>query len=815
MEHELSLRACPSKDNQAAGWVVTGPSKEGGRRWKRFFLSREKAEAFLEQQRKSSGGEEASETARADAALKESTATRRKRKLRRASENEEKNEKWDRAVAEREARKREKRSREAFAVSSPRLLGIIVLICLASGIDRAVRYLGAEEKGEQLFISQFEANPLLSGWTTSGKGADWTTTEACSGSRSIQVQNATWISPLILARPREWYRITFQSKAPGSSSNPGGTGYGYCSVSFFDQTGSRVLSDFRSSVFPSISWETNELRVRALFLKDSNGRELPAKMRVRFTPIAGRPFFVDDLSIEQTTGAEVLAWSDAVYKKLPARLAYEPKATRWQRIPRTMAKLTRGEGVRIVMLGGRSHEELSHSPLDVLVKRRYPKSIIELITPVAAGTGPQNLKEQAAECVNRYRPDLLMIGDIDSRSSLRDIKQLIDQVRKNDLQTQRNTEMMFVTTGWSPNSIPPDSFLFSRTVRELDQVFENNQSIPSDFRGRLLRLAAANAIEYLDMNGIVSEFIFGPAEAAGVGPPTDAAGNPFSFWMRDSRDPNDRGRQIMARVFEAYFSSHLSDDGGRSPRKARQGFDPEGAAGDEQKLREATAEFDIASNERLVFGESFSDDSQFTLESMAVGEGVAFSTSDKHGAQARYEFKRPLEISEGDVAVYWAFRSNSEAGAEEGKLQMSLDFATPSPANEESPVQLALEVRPRASCVLSVKAETQGKTFPEMIIEAPGKTFGTIAVVEKFRLLLRWLGGDRVVVEPFWWDRKTERWEKFRRSEAEGRIPVALELSLKNDLLERQVIKSIQFQPYSVEAKLDTVVVTARAHNRR
>ena len=82
----------------------------------------------------------------------------------------------------------------------------------------------------------------------------------------------------------------------------------------------------------------------------------------------------------------------------------------------------------------------------------------------------------------------------------------------------------------------------------------NPGGVPAGYRGDLLNFCATNDIEYLDLTGVASEFIYGPAAAAGVGPPANANGDPYSYWLRDLIHSNDRGKLIQGRMLEAFFA---------------------------------------------------------------------------------------------------------------------------------------------------------------------------------------------------------------------------------------------------------------------
>lgn len=68
--------------------------------------------------------------------------------------------------------------------------------------------------GDVLLSDGFETDPLVSGWTRSGSGAEWTTTESAADSHSLKADTDAWSSPLLDTQPLRWYRLSFKSKAP-------------------------------------------------------------------------------------------------------------------------------------------------------------------------------------------------------------------------------------------------------------------------------------------------------------------------------------------------------------------------------------------------------------------------------------------------------------------------------------------------------------------------------------------------------------------------------------------------------------------------
>ena len=260
------------------------------------------------------------------------------------------------------------------------------------------------------------------------------------------------------------------------------------------------------------------------------------------------------MRVETTTPQEVAQWGDTEYDAIPAKLAYVPKSDRWSRLPLTMNRLRTGQNLRIVMLGDSVESDTENSPFDTWLERLYPGANIELIDSIIGGGSIEYFATNMPEWVFPYQPDLLCIGGISSDDNLSAFQSVVDQMRTNDLENGRTTEILILTRQWSPSTVTGD-YLLAPGLTELDQVPTNNPGgVPSGYSGDLLNFCASNNIEYLDLNGVASEFIYGPAAAAGIGPPTNSNGDPYSYWMRDGTHSNDRGKLILGRMLEAFFA---------------------------------------------------------------------------------------------------------------------------------------------------------------------------------------------------------------------------------------------------------------------
>ncbi len=225
-------------------------------------------------------------------------------------------------------------------------------------------------------------------------------------------------------------------------------------------------------------------------------------------------------------------------------------------------------------------------------------------------------------------------------------------------------------------------------------------------------------------------------------------------------------------------------------------------------LADAAADFKFGPGEFPIFGETFSQDSIFSMETMVIHDGIAVSEPSKNWSQASYTFDRPLDVREGDITIYWAFFSDPSVGEERGKLYTYLNFTDPPKTNHPEPARVALNVRPGAWCMFYRDPGWQLKNDPEWKVDVPGRTFPDRQTVERFRLVIRWSGTDYVRFEPDWWDRASASWKLLTRRESSRSESAVMELSIREHLLGHTSFRSLQFQSVSDTPRLDTVVVT-------
>lgn len=260
----------------------------------------------------------------------------------------------------------------------------------------------------------------------------------------------------------------------------------------------------------------------------------------------------------------------------------------------------------------------------------------------------------------------------------------------------------------------------------------------------------------------------------------------------------------VSRFFRIEAEESDSDGNGVSDwAEWRRGTDPD-------TLAEVNGEFSTDPADRPIFAESFTNGSRFGSDRMFVHDGFVSGLPGENWAQVTYFFDQPPDVRDGDIVVYWAFKSVPLAGPEESKLYMYLNFTDVPVLTYPEPARIAMNVRPLTWCVLYCDPGWQLPNDPELYIDPPVTTFPNAQTIEKFRVIVHWEGGDRVTVTPAFWNRTAELWQPFTPRDHPELGPVVMELSIANHLFGNTVFKSVFFQAYSSYPELDSVLVTVR-----
>lgn len=211
-------------------------------------------------------------------------------------------------------------------------------------------------------------------------------------------------------------------------------------------------------------------------------------------------------------------------------LDYTPPKTRWQWVPKTIARLRDGGTLRIVMLGDSIVNNIQSSGFNLLIERAYPGSKIEKIVSVRGSTGcwyyqePEHLKEY----VLRHAPDLLMIGGISQRGDVEAIRSVIRQTRA----ALPEVEVIVMT----------DVFGAKGTIDPYDpKTAAEPDPDGTGYRDRLYKMALEERVEYINLTQPWARFLA-------------ASKQPLGAFMSDAVHANARGCQLVGRLLELYFA---------------------------------------------------------------------------------------------------------------------------------------------------------------------------------------------------------------------------------------------------------------------
>lgn len=385
--------------------------------------------------------------------------------------------------------------------------------------------------GDTVFKSDFEIDPLKSGWVMTGpvSAANWEDTLGAHGGRCLYTNEGAWESPMIPVTPFTFYKTTFQAKVTPrtmpKTSEPPKVGHpaspedfpAYWSVFYYDANGKQLDSDHYWGLELSDRWTKRDYVTYA--------RAGAATMKVRFQTIEGTGVRVDDLAVTTTDAAGAAAWIDSLCATMPPFKLTAAKDRR-QYIPKTMATLRNGGTLRVVMIGDSISNDTLNSSWFTLVERMYSKANIVLIPGVRGGTPigwfaqPENVKERIID----NKPDLLVIGSLNHGKDPEAVRSIIKQTR-----AATSAEIVLLTPAVGNTDVTVD--------KEWEAPLDPNGKRQSD---ALYKVALEEKVEFIDMMHPWGSYI-------------SASGKPYRWFLRDFVHANERGAMILGKTIEAYF----------------------------------------------------------------------------------------------------------------------------------------------------------------------------------------------------------------------------------------------------------------------
>lgn len=321
------------------------------------------------------------------------------------------------------------------------------------------------------------------------------------------------IGPSVTACKNEFqfYLLSFDAKVPNKC---------YWGVRFSNKDGKLLVSDIYSSVYAS--------KERQHYEQVISGRE---------SATAIQPFLQSKKGIEawnlQIKSISVEAageWCDQLYQTLPP-LSYTPPKNRLKLLPKTVAAMKTGKPWRVVMLGDSIINDTFNSNFQSLIMRLYPKSDMKFICSVRGSTGcwyyqnPKQFKNHVIE----LKPDLLIIGGISHKGNISAIRKVIEMTRK-----QVNCEILLLSGALGDDWRKHD--LKNPSLKLPMQEWSGNK-----FALKQQQLALTIRVEFINLAQIWHNYL---AQSQ----------KPWQWFHRDKVHGNDRGKQIVGRILEKYFS---------------------------------------------------------------------------------------------------------------------------------------------------------------------------------------------------------------------------------------------------------------------
>lgn len=308
----------------------------------------------------------------------------------------------------------------------------------------------------------------------------------------------------------EFYSLSFDAKASADC---------YWGVFFNDKNGKMLVPDVYSNVYGGKDKQHYEQVIY--------GRENAAGIQPFLQSVKG--IEVWDMQLKPISAKEAAEWCDRLYQTLPP-LSYAPPADRLKLLPKTVDAMQTGKPWRVVMLGDSIINDTFNSNFQSLLMRDYPKADLKFICSVRGSTGCWHYQEPEhfKSYVTDLKPDLLIIGGISHKNDIEAIRKVIEMTK-----TQIGCEILLMSgplgNDWRKyDKLMPDAALPA-------QVWT-----PEPFVEKQRRLADEMKVEFLDIATAWHNYL-------------GQSGKPWLWFQRDVVHGNDRGKQIVGRIIEAYF----------------------------------------------------------------------------------------------------------------------------------------------------------------------------------------------------------------------------------------------------------------------
>jgi len=305
-----------------------------------------------------------------------------------------------------------------------------------------------------------------------------------------------------------YYQLTFTSTVSVDS---------HWAVLFLDSDGNPVVSDCHSSIYSG-----ENIKNRVVFY----GREDCSHVKIIFQSKVN--ILISDVKLKEISADDAAMWCDEIYSELPPISAL-PASEGANLTPKTFQAMKTGVPWRVVMLGDSIINDTFNSNFQSIIKRSFSKSNMKFICSVKGGAGCWHYQKQDEfdTYVKDLKPDLLIIGGISNND--------IDAIRRVVIMSQEQIGCeIILTTG-----------PLGDDLRKYDEK-NRKQNLPKQFippiESVLLKqkLAAELNVGFVDLATQWYNYLGNSQK-------------PWQWFNRDHVHGNDRGKQIVGRLFDHCF----------------------------------------------------------------------------------------------------------------------------------------------------------------------------------------------------------------------------------------------------------------------
>ena len=308
----------------------------------------------------------------------------------------------------------------------------------------------------------------------------------------------------------EFYSLSFDARTPENC---------YWGVFFNDKDGKMLVPDIYSTGYASKEKQHYEQVIY--------GREKAAGIQPFLQSVKG--IEVWDMQLKPIPAEAAAKWCDRLYQTLPPLSCTAP-ADRLKLLPKTVDAMKTGRPWRVVMLGDSIINDTFNSNFQSLLTRLYPKADMKFICSVRGSTGcwyyqePEHFKSY----VSGLNPDLLIIGGISQKDDIAAIRKVIEMTRQ-----QIGCEILLM-------SGPLGNDWRKHDEKKPDAALPVQTWTPTPFVEKQRQLAEELHVEFLDTATAWHNYL-------------GRSGKPWQWFQRDAVHGDDRGKQIVGRIVEAYF----------------------------------------------------------------------------------------------------------------------------------------------------------------------------------------------------------------------------------------------------------------------